>query len=271
MTNRIARAASILCLAVGPFAPAAAQTEVDLELVLLADATGSIDDAEISFQRQGYAEAITDPSVIAAIQSTAHGRIAVTYVEWAHAASQDVVVGWTLIDGPESAAAFAEALIPPPRSAYGSNAIGAALLFGKALIEGNDIEGFRRVIDLSADSATNTSGPPIEAARDEVVAAGITINGLAVLCRHCSGRPINYDLEAAFADRIIGGPGSFVVTADDPSTFAHAVRRKLILEIAGGPTSPQDAIEFRPRLYAGAGDSFAGVPAAVVAYRQGDR
>jgi hypothetical protein len=70
-------------------------------------------------------------------------------------------------------------------------------------------------------------------ARDEVVAAGITINGLAVLCRECSGRPITYDLEAVFAEEVIGGPGSFVVTADSPATFAEAVRRKLILEIAG--------------------------------------
>lgn len=240
MNRGVVFAFSLAFLAFDPATRAAAQTEVELELVLLADATGSIDDAEIRFQRQGYADAITDPSVIAAIQSTAYGRIAVTYVEWAHAASQDVVVDWTIIDGPESAAAFAAALLPPPRRAFGSNAIGAALLFGKALIEGNDIEGFRKVIDLSADSAANTSGPSIELARDEVVAAGIVINGLAVLCRHCSGRPINYDLEAAFAERIIGGPGSFVVTADSPATFADAVRRKLILEIAGHRAHPVD-------------------------------
>jgi hypothetical protein len=214
--------------------PALAQTEVDLELVLLADATGSIDDAEIRFQRQGYAAAITHPEVLNVIASTASGRIAVTYVEWGHVASQDVVVDWTIIDGAESAAAFAEALAVPPRRAGGGNAIGAALLFGKSRIEGNDIEGFRRVIDISADSAANFSGPSIMSARDEVVAAGITINGLAVLCRECSGRPITYDLEAAFAEEVIGGPGSFVVTADSPATFAEAVRRKLILEIAGG-------------------------------------
>lgn len=222
-----------LCLASSFAGAASAQTAVDLELVLLADATGSIDDAEIAFQRQGYAQAITDPAVISAIRDTAYGRIAVTYVEWADALSQDVIVDWTVIDGPESAAAFADALVGPPRRTFGRNAIGAALLFGKSLIEGNDIDGFRRVLDLSADSANNWSGPPIEAARDEVVAAGITINGLAVLCRSCSGRPISYDLEAAFADRVIGGPGAFVVTADSPATFAEAVRRKLILEIAG--------------------------------------
>ncbi len=230
-----------ICFWLAMVLPASAQTQVDLELVLLADATGSIDDAEIRFQRQGYAQAITDPTVIAAIESTAYGRIAVTYAEWGHAGSQHVVVDWTLIDGAGSAAAFADALVGPPRLAYGGNAIGAALLFGKGLIEGNDIDGLRRIIDLSADSAANSSGPPIEIARDEVVAAGIAINGLAVLCRHCSGRPIGYDLEAAFAERVIGGPGSFVITADSPETFAEAVRRKLVLEIAGPDNSPSRA------------------------------
>jgi hypothetical protein len=234
MKNSVAVALFVLCLEIGLARPAAAQVEVDLELVLLADATGSIDDAEIRFQRQGYAQAITDPAVISAIRNTAFGRIALTYVEWANVVSQDVIVDWTVIDGAESAAAFAEALLKPPRRTFGGNAIGAALLFGKTLIDGNDFNGFRRVLDLSADSAANSSGPPIEAARDEVVASGITINGLAVLCRHCSGRPIGYDLEEAFARRVIGGPGAFVITADSAATFADAVRRKLILEIAGG-------------------------------------
>ncbi len=210
----------------------AADTGVSLELVLLADATGSIDDAEIRFQREGYARAITDPSVVSAIRGTSHGRIAVTYVEWANSTSQHVVVDWTVIEDAAGAEAFAAALLPPPRRSRGSNAIGSALLFGKQLIETNAYDAPRLVIDLSADSAANTSGPPIETARDEVVAAGIVINGLAVLCRDCSGRPIGYDLEQAFADRLIGGPGAFVVTADSPDTFSDAVRRKLILEIA---------------------------------------
>ncbi len=220
---------------VGIVRPALAE-EVDLELVLLADSTGSIDDAEIRFQRKGYADAITDPLVLSAIADNAYGKIAVTYVEWGNAMSQDVVVGWTIIDGPASASAFARSLMAAPRRAYGRNAIGSALLKGKALIEENDITGLRRVIDLSADSANTWSGPPLETARAEVVASGIVINGLAVLCRHCSGRPASYDLELAFAERIIGGPGAFVVTADSTATFAGAVRKKLILEIAdAGP------------------------------------
>ncbi len=227
----IRRLAAVLAFALA--APAAAETEVDLELVLLADATGSIDAAEIRFQREGYAEAITSPDVVRAIGSGLLGRVALTYVEWADAASQDVVVPWTVIEDGEDAARFAAALLEPPRRAYGRNAIGAALLFGKRLIEENDLAGLRRVIDLSADSANNWRGPRIEDARDEVVAAGITINGLAVLCRFCSGRPVSYDLEAAFAERIVGGPMSFVVTADGAESFAAAVRRKLVLEISG--------------------------------------
>ncbi|MDX5595264.1 DUF1194 domain-containing protein [Pseudovibrio sp. SPO723] len=221
----------LLCFPV--FVASASSEELDLELVLLADATGSIDNAEIRFQRQGYAEAITDPAVVSAITDNIYGKIAVTYIEWGATGSQDIVVDWMVIDGAGTAAAFAERLMEPPRRAYGRNAIGEALLFGMARIESNSYTGLRRVIDLSADSATNFSGPPISSARETVVNAGITINGLAILCRHCSGRPANYDLEKAFAERIIGGPGSFVVTADTMETFSDAVRRKLILEIAG--------------------------------------
>jgi hypothetical protein len=75
---------------------------------------------------------------------------------------------------------------------------------------------------------------PVAEARAAALAAGIVINGLAILCRaaECSGRPVDYDLEQAFADTIIGGPASFVVTADRDDRFAEAVRRKLLLEIA---------------------------------------
>ncbi|GGB33985.1 hypothetical protein GCM10011316_02600 [Roseibium aquae] len=218
--------------------------ELDLELVLLADATGSIDEAEIRFQRQGYAEAITDPAVLSAIASNAYGKIAITYVEWGSANSQQVVVDWTVIDGRASAEAFAASLMEQPRLAFGRNAIGAALLKGKELIDTNSYAGLRKVIDLSADSANNWNGPPIAEARAAVINSGIVINGLAVLCRHCSGRPAGYDLENRFANEIIGGPGAFVITADNAQTFADAVRRKLILEIADHRSDPEGLARF---------------------------
>lgn len=210
-------------------APVAAQEiGTDLELVLLADASGSIDADELAFQRQSYATAITDPAVIAAIENTLYGSIAVTYVEWA--SNQATVVDWMIVANAESAAAFADALIGPPRAAYGRNAIGSALLEGKRLIEENDITALRRVIDFSGDSMGNSYGPSITVARDAVVAAGITINALPILR---DGRFIGQDLEQAYADNIIGGPNAFVLGAREGPAFVEAVRRKLILEIAG--------------------------------------
>lgn len=211
--------------------PLCAQTrEAGLELVLLADGSGSIDEEELVFQRQGYALAITDPEVLAAIEASIYGNIAVTYVEWATNTAQ--VVDWTIIDGPESAKTFADALIGPPRQVYGRNAIGGALLEGKRLIEDNDIFSPRQVIDFSGDSIGNSSGPPIATAREEVIAAGITINALPIL-RPEDGRRAGVNLEEEYETRIIGGPGAFMVTAESRDTFAQTVRRKLILEIAG--------------------------------------
>ena len=218
-------------------AHAAAAETVDLELVLLADASRSIDDAEIRFQRQGYAGAITHPEVLGAIAQGFEQRIAVTYVEWGEASSQEIVVPWTVVDGPESAAAFAAALLEAPRRAFGPNAVGNALAAAHALIETNAFDGYRRVIDFSGDSAYSFGGMPVAEARAAALAADIMINGLAILCRAaaCSGRPVAYDLEAAFAATIIGGPASFVLTADRDDRFAQAVRRKLLLEVAGTP------------------------------------
>ena len=97
-----------------------------------------------------------------------------------------------------------------------------------------------RRVWVTFDNASSASvSVPIAVARAAALSAGIVINGLAVLCRSrdCSGRPVDYDLEAAFAALIVGGPGHFVVTADGPQSFARAVRRKLVLEIAGAPVT----------------------------------
>jgi Protein of unknown function (DUF1194) len=207
---------------------------VDLELVLMADASGSIDASEIRFQRESYAEALASADVQSAIKDGVHARIAVTYVEWADQFSQDVVVPWTVIAGANDAKAFSEKLLAAPRQARGRNAIGAALDAGEKLITSNEHEGLRKVIDFSGDSANSWNGIAVAEARQSALDKGITINGLAILCRQCtSGRAADYDLEKAFAETIIGGPNAFVITADGPERFRQAVRRKLVLEIAG--------------------------------------
>ena len=226
----------LMALAVAPLLLAGradAAEPVDLELVLAADASGSIDDGEIRLQREGYAAAITAGEILQAIGVGYLGRIAVTYVEWGAENSQAVVAPWQVIDGPASAAAFAQTLRTTPRQAFGRNAIGSVIDFAQRQIEGNAFSGERLVIDVSADSAYSWNGVPLALARERALEAGITINGLAVLCRTCSGRPAGGDLEAEFARRIIGGPASFVVTVDGDTSFADAVRKKLLLEIAG--------------------------------------
>ena len=218
------------------FAASPARAEsLDLELVLLADSSGSIDANEIRFQREGYAEALRHPDVLAAIGDGVHARIAVTYVEWAGVKAQQVVVPWTIISSEADARSFGDALLAAPREAFGRNAIGSALAKAEALITGNEHEGLRKVIDLSADSVNSWDDIPVEEARQSAIDKGITINGLAIKCRNCSGRPAAYDLEQAFKDTIIGGPSAFVITAEDLTQFKTAVRRKLILEIANRP------------------------------------
>lgn len=201
--------------------------EVDLELVLLADVSGSITDDEFIFQRQSYAAALTDPAVIEAIGTTLTGRVAVTYVEWAE--NQATVVDWTVIDSPEAARSFADALLLQPRVAAGQNAIGNALVEGKRLIEENDFQAERRVIDFSGDSTGNSTGLEIEAGRDIVIAAGIVINALPIL-EHPED-PLLQD----YKDRIIGGPGAFAIGAVGRQDFVTALRLKLVQEIAGLP------------------------------------
>jgi hypothetical protein len=122
----------------------AAAEPVDLELVLLADASGSIDTNEIRFQRQGYAEAMAHQEVLDAIATGYHGRIAVTYVEWAGVSSQHVVVPWMVVTGKAEAQAFGARLMSAGREARGRNAIGSALTTAEKLITGNSFEGTRK-------------------------------------------------------------------------------------------------------------------------------
>ncbi len=217
-----------------PAAAVAQAEQVDLELVLLVDASNSIDKAETRFQRQGYAAALTHPDVLGAIKTGLFGKVAVSFMEWADQDNQDIVVPWMVIDSLKTARAFNEKLLSAPRMTYGSNANGDAIAAAQSHIVSNPFDGNRKAIDFSGDSANNWGGISIEEARDSALAAGIVINGLAIKCldADCGGRPVSYDLEEAFKTQIIGGPGSFVITVDNGQRFAEAVRRKLILELS---------------------------------------
>ena len=207
---------------------------VDLELALAVDVSGSIDDEEAQLQRDGYVAAFRDPAVIRAIEQGMLGRIAVAYYEWAGFDRVRVIVDWTLIDDAKSAHAFAALLtLEPPRTVRRTS-ISSAIDFAVPFFERNDFDGTRRVVDVSGDGANN-SGDLVTHARDRAVAAGATVNGLPII----NGRPGPFgwppieNLDLYYRDCVIGGPGAFLVVANSFEEFAEAVRRKLILEIAG--------------------------------------
>jgi hypothetical protein len=224
--------AAVFLVSAQPIA-AARDVPVDLELVLGVDISGSVDAEEVALQREGYVAALQDARVIAAIRGGMLGRIAVTYVEWADAEMQSVVVGWTLIDSAESARAFAGriAAAPSDRGLYTS--ISTALRFAAPMFDNNGFQGTRRVIDLSGDGPNNMGGL-VTAARDEIAARRITINGLPIVNDRMDpyGMPMP-NLDLYYRNCVIGGPGAFMVVAQDFKSFAQAIRRKLILEIAG--------------------------------------
>jgi hypothetical protein len=233
----IARVATLALLTLALLAPQAAgdEIEVDLELVLAVDISFSMDAEEQRLQRDGHVAAIRHPEVIAAIRGGLHGRIAVTYMEWAGAATQNVVVPWMLIDGPETAEHFAETLAASPLRRARRTSISGALQYSRMLFESSGFLGLRRVVDVSGDGANN-QGVPVTLVRDQLVEQGIVINGLAIMIKR-GGFGGLFDLENLddyFEDCVIGGPGAFVMRITEADEFATAIRRKMILEIAEG-------------------------------------
>jgi hypothetical protein len=235
-----------LALGVAGPAPAGAQDlPVDLELVLAVDVSRSMRPEEQRLQRDGYVAAFRDPALVQAVGAGLFGRIAVAYVEWAGVRWQSAEVPWMLIDGPDAAAAFADAIAAVPMRARSRTSISGAILTGLALFEDNGFEGTQRKIDVSGDGPNN-QGMSAPAARDRAVAAGVTVNGLTIMIDR-DMPDLLYSIEELdiyYEDCVIGGPGAFNLVIAEPADFARAIRAKLLLEIAGIP--PEPPLDARP-------------------------
>ncbi len=214
-------------------ASAADPIEVDLELVLAVDVSGSMDDEEHAVQRAGYIAAIGHPDFVRAIRAGAYQRIALTYVEWAGSTLQTIVVPWRIIDSEASARAVADDLAARPITYIRGTSISGALVYSTALFDNNGYEGFRKVIDVSGDGP-NRTGIAVGLARDLAVERGIVINGLPIMIRPSRSFVA---LDRYYADCVIGGPGAFVLPVRKAEEIAEAIRRKLILDIAARPRS----------------------------------
>jgi hypothetical protein len=216
--------------------PALAGEPVDLLLVLAADVSRSVDQPKFQLQREGYAAAISDPRVLKAITSGPHQRIALCFVEWSGAGAQKVVIDWTVVGDAEAARRFGDQLTEAPRSFAERTSISAAIDFAVTHFDRAPYASDRRVIDISGDG-TNNAGRHVVDARDEAVARGITINGLVILTE--TPQPWNADhtnpeggLENYYRDNVIGGPGAFVIVAENFNAFGQAIIRKMIAEVS---------------------------------------
>jgi hypothetical protein len=207
--------------------------DVDLELILAVDVSYSMDPDEQALQREGYILGLTSPEFLNALKQGAHGRIAITYFEWAGIADQKVVVPWRIIDGDASARAFTDEMAAAPyRRAYRTS-ISGALLYASPLFDANPFHGTRRVVDVSGDGVNN-QGPPVTTIRDEVLAKNITINGLPIMLKRPTAASMDIEnLDVYYEDCVIGGPGAFVVPIKERERFKDATRTKLVLEVAG--------------------------------------
>jgi hypothetical protein len=212
---------------------------VDVELVLAVDVSYSMDPDEQALQREGYRLALTSKEFLSALREGANGKIAVTYLEWAGEYDQKVVMPWRLIDGPEAADAVSAELGAAPYRRASRTSISGGLHFAKGLFDNSGYHGLRRVIDVSGDGANN-AGPLIAPTRDEVVASGITINGLPLMLKRPYRGTMDIEhLDWYYEDCVIGGPGAFVVPIRERTQFIEATREKLVLEISGRQPSPR--------------------------------
>lgn len=214
--------------------PAAAKEYVDLELVIATDVSRSIDSDEARLQRQGIAAAFRSKQVIDAIQSGVLQRIAVAYIDYSSRDWNKVLIDWQVIRDRDSAYAFADTLLKAPLTFGRRTSISDALDHAREIIDANDIEGTRRVIDVSGDGPNNF-GRVVDTVRDETIAKRITINGLPIMTDRSNvfSRYNLPDLDNYYRGCVIGGPGAFLVVARDFRDFARAIRKKLVLEIAG--------------------------------------
>jgi hypothetical protein len=220
----IGAAALLLALAAG--APAQAQTNVDLQLVLAVDASGSVNTYRFELQRRGYVAALRNPRVLGAILSGGTQSIALAMMQWTGPFLHAEVLPWVHLKDEASIASAAKVIEQTPRKLFGGGtSISGAIDYSMMMMfPRSPFKADRRVIDISGDGANN-SGRSVVRARDEAVAADVTINGLPILA-------VEPDLADHYRNYVIGGPGAFMVVAENFENFADAILKKMIIEIA---------------------------------------
>ena len=222
---RFAAAAALLLALAASVPPAAAQTGVDLQLVLAVDASGSVDQFRFELQKRGYVAALRNPRILGAVMGGRTQSIAISMVQWTGPFLQAVVLPWTVIKDEASISTAASVIESTPRQLFGGGtSISGAIDYAMAMFPQAPFKTERQVIDISGDGSNN-GGRSVIRARDEAVAKDVTINGLPILA-------VEPYLDQYYRDYVIGGPGAFMIVAKDFDSFGDAILKKMIIEIA---------------------------------------
>jgi hypothetical protein len=218
---------------------ASASERVDMQLVLLADVSYSMDREERLLQQQGFARAFRHVKIVEAILGGPSRKIAVTYVEWGGDQQPRVIVPWTRIDSVAAAYEFSIAVERniPSRLVRGTS-ISKALSFAEFLIDTSPFEARRNVINISGDGVNN-NGPDLAPVRDRLVAHGIVINGMPIIYKGLMEGIVSVDeadmprelLVDYYRNEVIGGPGAFIEPVTAKDNYALAIFKKLLREI----------------------------------------
>src|SRR5439155_13936108 len=123
--------------------------------------------------------------------------------------------------------------------------ISAAIDFAMERLNAANITSDKRIIDISGDG-TNNSGRAVTEARDDAIAAGVTINAMAIINTQANpGYAFHTQppggLPKYFEENVIGGPGAFLLKVDNFESFAAAITRKMVTEIAATASPGQTA------------------------------
>ena len=193
-------------------------------LVLAVDVSESVSADRYRLQHDGIAAAFENPRLLDAI-AAAPGGIEALVIEWSDPDKITTTVDWAHITDRASAAGFAALVRATQRTSHGLTAIGAALQAAGGSFDRLPEPATHRVIDVSGDGMTNFGPPPADI-RDRLVAQGITINGLAILTEE----PWLADY---YRENVVGGDAGFCLVAEDMGSFAEAMLKKLVQEVAG--------------------------------------
>ncbi len=224
-------AAFFTCL-ISSIANSNAQQRVELELVLAIDTSTSVNKVEYELQINGLAKAFVHPQVLSAIKGLGSKGLAVSVVQWAGRDKQILALEWAQVNSPATAKAFSTEILSMQRQLKGFTDIANAIRFSVAQLENNNFLGNRLTIDVSGDGTSDRNNPA--KARDDAIYRGITINGLIVhSIEYDLGDLARFALEEHYRKDVIGGPGAFLMEAENFEVFATSIRKKLYREISG--------------------------------------